>query len=114
MSAIAIAAAALVRSMLTDAPSPSDRSVITGLRTPLGQSLIAAVHHNQITTPAQIDVRLNLAELERGDRDTDLAVVVAPTSLPGIGPEYPEAWNVTMTLPTLARILGQTITTEKE
>lgn len=112
MSALTLEAAALIRGLLTGEAKPSDLSVVTGVRTPLGQSVVATVFRKPVSTAGQIDMRLELAETERGDRDADLAVIVSPTSLPGIDPEDAEAWNVTMTLSTLIRLLGQDTTTE--
>lgn len=112
MSGLTLEAAALIRGLLTGEAKPSDRSVVTGVRTPLGQSVVATVFRKPVTTRGQTDMRLDLAETERSDRDADLAVIVSPTDFPGIDPEDAEAWNVTMTLPTLIRILGQDTTTE--
>ena len=113
MSALTWAAASIVRTHLTGKDTP-EGAVVTGIRAPLGQSLVATVFHNPPTSAAHANCRLELAELDRGDRDADLAIVVEHSTLTGIEPDDAEAWNVHMTLPTLLRILGTATLTEKE
>lgn len=115
MSALTIDAAATVRSFITGIPiDQNDAATVTGLRSPLGDQIVAAVYHQPITTPAQINTRIDVADMDRGDRDADLAIIIDPSAMPGIDHRDAEAWNVHMTLPTLLRILGADTTHEKE
>lgn len=113
MSVRAFGAAAIVRALLDDGPTDSkESSTITGLRTPLGASVTATVFPDPVNSAGHQDMRLEIAEVNRGDTDADLGLVIAPTGLVGIDRTAPEAWNVTLTLPTLVRLLGQDTTTE--
>lgn len=111
----AAAATATVRDLLAhltgDGPH---RAAITGLRAPLGQRITATVAERPARTPEQLDARLTIAEMNRGDDDADLAIVIDPSAVAGIDTDAAEAWNVHMTLPTLLRILGQDSTPGKE
>ncbi|QZY52899.1 hypothetical protein [Leucobacter tenebrionis] len=114
MSARAFGAAAIVRALLDDGPGDTvQSSTITGLTTPLGQSIVVTVFPDPVSSAEHQDMRLEIAEVNRGDADADLGVVVAPTGLAGIDRAAPEAWNVTLTLPTLLRLLGQDHTTQE-
>lgn len=97
-------AADYVRAHLTGEPTP-EGAVVT-VPTPLGQKLIASVFETTATSAPHTNARLELAELDRGDLDADLAIVVEPSTLAGIDTDDAEAWNVHMTLPTLLRLIG--------
>lgn len=82
------------------------RTAITGLTTPLGETITATVSERPASAPGHLDARLTVADMHRGDDDTDLAILIEPSAVVGIPSSAPEAWNVHMTLPTLLRILG--------
>ncbi|SDQ04988.1 hypothetical protein [Leucobacter chromiiresistens] len=107
--------AAWVRNLLgVDPAGAPESTTVTGLRSPLGDTITATVFDTPALSDGHDNARLELAELERGDNDADLGIVVSPAGLTGIDETAPEAWNVTMTLPTLRRILGQDTHNEKE
>lgn len=89
------------------------KATISGLTTPLGETITVTVSEQPATMPGHIDARLTLAEMNRGDNDTDLGVFIDPSALVGLDEAAPEAWNVHMTLPTLLRILGADTTNQK-
>lgn len=107
MSTITLDAAATVRSLLSGEPAdPAHGTTVTGLSTTLGDSIVATVYAWPAEAAVNLDSRLEFADMERGDRDADIGIVIAPTGLAGLNQADATAWNVHMTLPTLLRILG--------
>lgn len=103
------AAVATVQSIVAglDSDEISYRATVDGLRGPLGQTITATVSGQPPLSSHHISALLEVAEMNRGDNDAGLGLVIAPAGLPGIDTNDAAAWNVHMTLPTLLELLGQ-------